>query len=302
MNEVLFKYEENYFNCRNAQFVSYLRAKGVPVDFYFYNTFENTKTVFDHLFTHNQNRWLFNTSCLSDIKDYTILGVKFVDLKFSKYQSAKDSIVRLLGEGNSVFLWLCNYYIPHREHYQRYRSFHSFIIHDLAPGREFKYVVQDPPEFYGEMSEEIVSKAFNATAGIIRGITYADTRFLQVDKSMLMDNYTQWLKGFSDDFSTYKKLKELIPDRLFVDLEEFTFFFAILFGSRLLFSRFLEAMSFDQALVNIAAESSNLAESIHRMLKYHTNREEIDSDRILSMITDIAEKERYLIGALKISL
>jgi hypothetical protein len=61
LNAALFEYEENYFNCRNAQVVAYLRSKGVPVDYYFYNTLENTKTVYDHLFTKNQNRWLFET-------------------------------------------------------------------------------------------------------------------------------------------------------------------------------------------------------------------------------------------------
>ena len=298
LNAALFEYEENYFNCRNAQVVAYLRSKGVPVDYYFYNTLENTKTVYDHLFAKNQNRWLFETGCLSNQDDFKLLGVQIVDQRYPKFHSAKERIVQLLKGGTSIFSWLCNYYIPHREHYRKYRSFHSFIIHDCVPGKEAKFVVQDPPVFYGEMSEEMLVKSFNSAPGAARGMTYADLGGVHVDPKMLMDKYTEWLNGFSDDLVTYAVVKEQLPNQLQADQEKFKFFFAIMFGSRLLFSRFLEAMSFEMSLVQAAAECSGISESIHYVLK-HSKWEDIDVDTMVRQITELAEKEKHLIHALK---
>lgn len=300
VNKLLFRYEENYFNCRNAQFVSHLRTKGVPVDYYFYNCFENTKTIYDHLFTQNKNRWLFDTNCISKNQDFNLLGVNVVEKKYTRFQSAKEHIAQLVKEDLSIFIWLCNYYIPHREHYQQYRSFHSFIFDDLIEGEEPHYVVQDPPKFRGEISEAIIKKAFTATPGMIRGITYLDYAFIEVDTKNLMNKYKEWLNSFTDDFSTYMIVQKLIPNHLIKDVEKFMYFFAILFGSRLLFSRFLEVMSFDQALVNEAAECSGISESIHSMLlNYYEKKEEVDIEWIISQITVLVEKEKALISALK---
>ncbi len=307
MNVDLFRYEENFFNCRNAQIVMYLRSKNVPVDFYFYNSFEDTGDIYRHIFVDDRNRWLFMNRCLRTAEDYGLLGVEIDRVHCPDFQIVKELVDER--RNASVFVWLNNYYIPHKEHYAKEKAHHSYIIHDRKKEGRREYLVQDPPKFLDYIDEDTIGKAYEDGTDMFKIVTAPVVHPADPDRREIADKFAGWARDFQDDFSFYDHARQMVSEiadspndswshRKSV-LEKLRFAFSMIFSSRFLFARFLEVMSMNPEWVDTALRCSKASESIRGYLNKAMFSRRLNDAVLNEKIAVLQEEEAAFVDRLK---
>ncbi|MCY9517563.1 hypothetical protein [Paenibacillus apiarius] len=268
------RYELSFFDCRNIQVSLALQDWGVPVELLYYNAWESTSDIYEHLYVKKSMPWSYVSPCLEPA-ELELVGVPFDLVPYTCY----DDIAPLLKEtdyaARAVFLWIACGEVPYAKPgvFGTPEAEHSIWIRGWAaeerPGIPAGYCVRDTyPEYEGMVSEEDIRrmcevphikeedrKAF---------ILWKQEQAEPADAKRIMERYADRNSVLEDDLSFYDEVcayAESGGPGPFADLTELydchAHAFKFIAGSRYVFSAFVEA-------VEGASERSRLLRDIAR--------------------------------------
>ncbi|WP_195571669.1 hypothetical protein [Paenibacillus sp. 1001270B_150601_E10] len=281
-----------YFNCWKYEMSGYLNGKGLPVDYLFYNALESTDKVYAEIMQKKKNRWIFDTTCLRQDEQLELIGVRLVRESPESFEQLASLITRAMGMNSAVMLLMDSFYVPHKEHYAKMHTPHSYIItssHFDGSKQDHLYnlvdiVIDDYGDYPYTGSE--LKPMYENSQGAYRAVAYYDfesSGVIQEERILAAhlehldqhrDHYTlhdQVIAGL-DCFTAFSDQKELLYH---LDMA-----YTFLAGSRYLYARFLNAIGHVRAS-EAYAKAGEQAESLSNMLRRYGIIEEVYMDELM---------------------
>lgn len=301
--EIVFKnFSLNYLDCRTIQVINYLKASGMPVDYYGYKAMESSDKVFHEMIRLRKRKWRFPSNILreSDMQD---LGLRPIRVLFQQFADVKDKLLELLNNNKGVFVWVNAEDVLHNLNLEA-ASIHSIMITDYY-NESHQYRIQDIP-LYPELlyDEADLATMCNNLLPIHKDFLFFETvAGPDVDKlrsklEAYIHNYTDGLIFFDyfiallqSDGQVGSELHELYPH-----LDDAL---SILAGSRFLFAKALLKYGFHERYHDLYMVISRNVEILKLTFMKAAVTRTYDYQKSLDLILKIKRMEREALHLLK---
>ncbi|MCE5170649.1 hypothetical protein LQV63_15135 [Paenibacillus profundus] len=302
------RYEHSFFNCRNIQLSLALQDWGIPVELLYYNAWESTSDIYEHLYVKKSKPWFYASPCLEPA-DLELIEVPFERVPYTCY----DDIAPLLKEADSatraIFLWVICGEVPYArpEKFGSPEAEHSIWIRGWAaeerPGVSLGYYVRDMyPEYEGTVSEEDIRRMCedprireeDRKAFILRNREQPET----VDVERIMERYTDRMRVLEDDLSFYDTVCTFAASGdagPFADLTELydchAHAFKFIAGSRYVFSCFVEAVEGIGERAHLLRDIARKADALKNVFLMAVHSGRADAKAIIRMCSGLQKLE-----------
>ncbi|MFD2116637.1 BtrH N-terminal domain-containing protein [Paenibacillus yanchengensis] len=291
--------------CSKQHIVNYLNHLGYPIELLFYNTLENTRDIYDIIIKQKKNRFRYPTNCLQR-EDFSLIGVNHNCISFESFKKVENVICELVQSGKFVLLWGDEFFLPYRESYLKMHTPHSFLLCEYNSKTE-SYLVHDLPDFYKYINSHTIRQACDHVDVNLKYLIYFDNgETNKPNINLIMEHYQLFIQKYQDDYYLFDNISDILNnkcDQNFSDNDEIFDLldnaFSILNGSRLLFSKFLNSIQYEQDIVKKVLDSSALAGLIKNILQKNRLTGTMSVKSIQEKCTLLKEIEMEVIYNLK---
>ncbi|WP_033218929.1 hypothetical protein [Kitasatospora phosalacinea] len=298
----------NHLHCRKSQLLAYVAGSTPWSDLLMYRALGSTAAVYRHCHLRGKDRWAFDTPYVTD-GDLRLLGFETLSAGTVGLDRFESELPGLLAAGRPVFFYAPRHHFPHWVEFMRrvgtvaeeHRLLHSFLVCG-ASGTEVVLLdnTSDDHEY------------FPLTVGwdVLReGYAQEPERWF-VDCSTVLPGpgpgpdldgfesaYRAFLARFRDGFQLYDLIGEnLAAERASADAvyrAPGVNSIALLAGSRVLFSRFLELTRHGgpvrAAYAGVARLATELSEQVNA---FHAGTPTLSVDRIRGGLAELRQREQ----------
>lgn len=174
MLTMLPRVDARYLNCWKSLVVSYLKAKGYPVEWLFYNSYEPTDEMYRQLIVQQKPKWDFASAACSE-EDLKQLGVSITHKRYGCFREAEEEVRMHIQSGHPLFVTCDMFELQHKtNHYQQHHVRHLVLVTgytDTASGGSYR-ILDDNSSGLGDYyphdcREEDLARAFDRSDRII---------------------------------------------------------------------------------------------------------------------------------------
>ncbi|MDK8182741.1 discoidin domain-containing protein [Paenibacillus sp. UMB4589-SE434] len=264
----------SYMNCRKSQALRYLHTK-IPISDMLWDTYESTETVFNEIIIDGKPGWYYPWRINLNNE---LLGIKECTRSYNDFESALPYIVNTLDNGNEVYIWIRNKYIPHTMLNQTdLEGCHSIAISSFQKDLNAFDVLDYP--FEERYNVEILRDGYNHAADDKKQVTYFSLENYCMNDAVQSNINTLFCSKIielSDDFLLYDRLFEAIQNTTEnKEISQFVQAIGVVTLSRLLTSLFLRSNHYAESTIYSFFKMIKLAE----VIKNYLIRLSISSDR-----------------------
>lgn len=272
-----------YLNCRKSIILGTLILKEIPIDYLLYNTYEDTRNIYNKVLVKKLKRFEYRVQTLDDVG---LFGIKEIITHFDKFSEGMNYLLSLLRQKQEVYIWGATKYIPHMNQpnsegihsLQLIRYNHSeknFIINDDPLYKEITYNYSIIKDTYDNAPISKLKDTDYDAPVTKNSFTYFDYSQYQIPEKaqdIFNEKYNQWILAIDDDFSFYDKVLNLVDNLESSELinnedmngifDSLIEAFAIIAGSRYLCAKFLKKINGSNQSILLLFRISELAEII----------------------------------------
>ncbi|GAB6991929.1 hypothetical protein [Paenibacillus pini] len=269
MSEIM-TYISDLYDCRKIQLLLLFQEKNIPIELLFYNAYESTQSIYDHLFIQDKNRWSYDSHSMND-EDIKLFNIQMEEQCIHNEEELDYLLQDLLNKNQYIYLWVNLDYMPHwvlGKHYLVEGALHSVFLKQLQiNGDQISYLLQDNyPPFCDYVDQSFIKDGifkgdpqYTHLVSVVSVANWND----QLVQASLEERFTIWRKGLVDHFQFYDHILQFIeeipanPPSFYERLEHAL---TLVTGSRYVFARFLEYVGASEELVRCLDQCSQIAE------------------------------------------
>ncbi|AJY76268.1 hypothetical protein [Paenibacillus beijingensis] len=300
--EKLIRYDINYyFDCIKTKIFHYCLYLGAPIDWLLYNSYENTKNIYNQIVLNKNPYWAYKTNCIN-IEDLNKISIKLESRLVNEFDNALSYFEKKINKGEVLLIKCDEYFLPHREwvYKQKHTQHYVFISgYDYTNTTKKLHIIDDGyPDFSGYSYDiNIIENSYSKE--IIRP-TYQINDLDKHFTEEIIIKYREYFMNVEDDLSLYEEIVNYFYD---IDCQsdrdsDFLFYFvhavSLLSGSRLIFIRFLYLFNESSCsdLINELIDCSKKLSILKFFIKrYSISFEENDKKEIINKCKELKVKE-----------
>lgn len=314
------RYEQGFLDCRNVQVSIALQEWGIPVEVLYYNAWESTRSIYEHLYVHKKLPWLYESPCLAP-SELELIGVPYREIPYATYEDAAAILQALDYTEQAAFLWtVCGespyvkpgfYGLPLSVHSVWVRGLSSTAARTVPHSEEGTpdpgYCVRDTyPEFEGFVSEvdlrRMVDSPYVKAEDRKAFLIQKPEQALKVDMERIIERFAERQKvlDMSDEAVFYEWIirsinqeePEVFPDGLPL-YDRHSLAFKFLAGSRYAYSCFVAAlMSNDHPWVGQLREIARRADMLKNVFLLAAQNGRVDVQAVHRMCIELQKLEQ----------
>jgi len=259
----------DHFSCDKKNLLAYLYAVQAPTDLLFAKALEDTGTIAESCYTKKQYRWNFKTKYFNE-KDWSSIGVhtlrtdekfdfdRFVELAEFEIGNGRPIMFEAPKCGIPYFLALMKQYKTPTEEYDMN---HCYMLLNVSREKDqlafFDVYHGIGGIHYSSLAE--TRQRYTETSRLWFYDCYAvDYRVSQLDLNAFYQTHREFLLSNYDELSLYQMIADMLPYEISETLLTYQVSsvnaVSLLYGSRLMFSRFLKTIGYPEDLVKRYAE------------------------------------------------
>lgn len=241
---------ENIVNCRKNQLLSYLDAEKFPIKLLFYNSYEDTQKILEHLREPQKNRFNYKSNIINERDLHEIPGFVYKSEHFVTVNEAIIRIEDLLHQEKALFVFGDCFYLPHRlDHYNKTNSVHSILIASFlsTSSNEIKIIDDEfdlmrntfGKKYTEYVYKEAVIKRFISRENGDITVNYFDNLNTPYGNSAVkfyFEKFQEFISNIILNFTIYEEMKNVNNDYNNFDWDDAL---RLLFGSRYFFREFV---------------------------------------------------------------
>ncbi|NOJ73749.1 hypothetical protein [Paenibacillus alvei] len=314
------RYEQGFLDCRNVQVSIALQEWGIPVEVLYYNAWESTRSIYEHLYVHKKLPWLYESPCLTP-SELELIGVPYREIPYATYEDAAAILQALDFTEEAAFFWIVCGESPYvkPEFYGHPQSVHSVWVRGLSsaaastdpyseesasvPG----YCVRDTfPEFEGFVSEadfcRMIDSPYIKAEDRKAFLIQRPDQVLKVDMERIIERFAERQKilDLSDEAVFYEWILYSINQQepvVFPDWVQLYYCnshaFRFLAGSRYAYSCFAAAlMSNNHPWVGQLREIARKADMLKNVFLLAAQSGRVDGYAVLRMCRQLQKLEQ----------
>ncbi|MFB0846519.1 hypothetical protein [Paenibacillus oleatilyticus] len=250
------KNEELYLACYQTLLMYYFRElknTAIPIDYIYYNALEPTSRIYKGCFIEKKTRFDYENRV--NLGDLALLNIFMKVIDGDGYDHLKPHILKLLDEGNEVFLFVDEYYLPYSLQYQNLHTHHSHMItgYEFSSDGMLVYHITDNvgAQIKNQQCMEIcMEQAFNQTGkNYISYFELNEHKSASIDNSYFVVQMKESVLNYNDEYEIFRDFTSFTDeewDRLLTRPEDLTFYshaFGIMSGSRYCFLKALNRLN-----------------------------------------------------------
>jgi hypothetical protein len=302
-------YEEQYLNCFQYQYISYLREKGAPVEWMYYAAFEDTRLVYKEIVLNQKDRFLYpNQIDLANLEG--LFGCERRQIFGLRLAALTPRITELLRDDHTLFIAVDEFGIPHSRHYGKQHNIHSLMIVGCEMrGGKLHYLVRDnvghqfiekwyPADTVAAAYDQAAAKSDNA-------VSYLEFKTLPTSlvspPAWLFQSTQRRFDQLADTFLLYKAAMRVFGGmtnsaRISKEMTAFGHAFGIICGSRYAFGSYLSSVGCsDQALLDWLEEAHRLAHQVKLALYAAVSRGRANGPSLSEKCMRLQTLDRFVI-------
>lgn len=297
---------KNYLSCTKMHIIDAFYRNGVSVDYLFFNTFEDTRSIYKEVIEEKKPRDRFETRTT---EFYELMGIKKVECWFNCFAEAEVFVHQKLSEEKELFIYTRNKFIPHMM--VTPNGIHSLVLSQYDKAKD-SFLVRDVPIISSVIYDSLyIRDGFDDAiedSGCIFYFDYDDYKINSDSITFYENEFKKTVMNMDDDFLFYEKIADMLQRNVFSDVRS-SFFeetyalidhaFAIVAGSRFLCSKFLQVMGYSDVVIRLMIQSSNFSEIIKNMILKIRFSGKGDTDAIIKKCMNLMQLEKYILRSIQ---
>ncbi|MCR8842155.1 discoidin domain-containing protein [Paenibacillus sp. SC116] len=249
----------SFVTCRKAQVFRYL-DKHVDVRSHFWNAYESIDKIYKEMITAEKAGWDYSWEIEPSNE---MLGTVEKSITFDSFHAAKETIIQRLANGEEVFIWVRNKYIPHMQLTQmNLDGIHSLALTAYNEVDD-SFTIFDYP-FEKIYESTLLEQAFNS-AEVFMVDYYSIAKVADEAGEYIDSRFRQKMLELGDEGDRFEQLKQAITTTD-IKLESLLSFFGVYALSRKMVAGYLEKNHYSEHLVEILHKSSKVSEVIKQRI------------------------------------
>ncbi|GAV10286.1 hypothetical protein [Paenibacillus sp. NAIST15-1] len=311
------RYEQGFLDCRNVQVSIALQEWGVPVELLYYNAWESTRSVYEHLYVNKKLPWLYESPCLVP-SELGLIGVAYEEVQYATYEDADTILQDVDYSEQAAFLWIVCGESPYVKpgFYGHPESVHSVWVQGLSSTSSLDseladctagagYWVRDTyPEFEGFVSETDFRRMVDSPYVHLEDrqvfLVRRPERNDSADKGQIMERFLERQRGLHDDATFYDMICRTVnqPEpEFFPEWTELydchSHAFKFLAGSRYAYSCFAETLvSSEHSWVRQLRDIARRADKLKNVFLMAVQSGRVDGQVVHRMCTELYRLEQ----------
>ncbi|BFH23674.1 hypothetical protein PMJ6TS7_23720 [Paenibacillus melissococcoides] len=202
------RFETGFFDCRAIQLSLALQEWGMPVEALYYNAWESTKEIYEHLYVKKSKPWLYHSPCLEP-SELELIGIPYEQVPYADEEEIAPLLQRLDYGACAAFLWIsCGealYANPGT--FGDPEAAHSIWVcgWSPAPGGSGRYAIRDTyPDYEGDISEEDLRRMWKVPAYRAVFLLRKPKAKAIPDWCRIRERYADRMAGQQGDYTYYE--------------------------------------------------------------------------------------------------
>ncbi|MFD0587209.1 HAD-IIIC family phosphatase [Paenibacillus sp. GCM10027627] len=305
----LVRFDHKFLSCYKGQLISYLQCKGVPIELLLFNSFESTEEIVRQLFEEKiVMKWAYSTSYLKEEEEFPDIGLQMIYKEFNSFEEMEDEILALIRWGKWLVVSVDHYYLPHSTEMNKRlkpdpNDGHTVIVTGYDPSTGQVTLLDDGHTNYITYRYPLntIRHANNQLNDEKKYLLYFDFTAKAPDKDNLKQKYRQWIESFKDDLAFYDSLGDHIiaNKNNMAELRRFIDALHIISGSRTIFSKYLQFIEYDTAIIDQLQMCSQMADNLVRHIVKFTMSQDIETEQFQIESDGLKQLEKGIIAQLK---
>lgn len=260
------RFEAGFFNCRAIQLSLALQEWGMPVEALYYNAWESTKEIYEHLYVKKSKPWFYRSPCLEP-SELGLIGIPYEQVPYADDEEIAPLLQRIDYSASAAFLWISCGEAPYAKPgtFGDPEAVHSIWVCGWSPepSGSGRYAIRDTyPDYEGDISEEDLRRmckvpALNTEDRAVFLMRKPEAK-ASPDWNRIRERYAERMARQQGDTAYYEIVRTYASGGgtgPFASLAELydchAHAFKFIAGSRYAFSCFVEAAEGDRSLAEI---------------------------------------------------
>lgn len=256
------KNEELYLSCYQTLLMYYFKERlqtDIPIDYMYCNALETTSRIYKGSFIEKKSRFDYvNQLTLVDLK---YLNINLLVTKCSNYNELKSILLQLLNNGEEVFIYVDEYYLPYSLQYNTLHTQHSHMIigYDYMENESIIFHTVDNVGAtikQQKCSEEDLERAFNSiNNNFVIHFEFNHYTNIRLDKQYFINRIRNLVLDYKDNYEIYNNFiiaTEEEWENIRKHTEDLSFYshsFGLISGSRYCFLKGLKSIGIHNPLI-----------------------------------------------------
>ncbi|TVX93684.1 discoidin domain-containing protein [Paenibacillus agilis] len=285
----------SFVTCRKAQVFRYLNQR-MDVRSHFWNAYESVDKIYNEMIKEEKAGWDYSWEIEPDNE---VLGTVVKSERFDSFQAAKITIIERLANGEEVFIWVRNKYIPHMQLTQ----LHLEGIHSLALTAyndvDDSFTIFDYP-FEKIYESALLEQAFNS-AEVLMVDCCSITEAADEVNEYIDQRFRTTMLELSNSGYGFEQMKQDMTSTD-IKLESLLSFFGVYTLSRKMVANYLQKNHYSEHLIELLLKSSKVSEVIkQRIAKFSITSTDLKAcwNRIEEKYAEMIELEELFLKDLQ---